>query len=248
MSAPRFFVDLPLSAGAQVQLPTPVAHHAWRVLRLGEGASITLFNGTGGEYGAVLGDAQRMLALVGAHATVERESPLDLTLVQALVATEKLDLIVEKATELGAARVVLLPAARSVVRLSGERLQRRLMHLAAVTRAACEQCGRNRVPSVSAVASFEQAAAAAPMDALRLLLTPSVAPVARPETLPGACAFVVAIGPEGGFTADEIAQAQAGGYRLMTLGPRVLRTETAGLAMLATLQGLHGDFGAQALT
>ncbi|MCA3214083.1 MAG: 16S rRNA (uracil(1498)-N(3))-methyltransferase, partial [Burkholderiales bacterium] len=164
MPVPRFFVDRPLACGALLQLPDAVAHHAWRVLRLAPGAPVTLFDGRGGEYEATLGDTRHAPVRVGSHRAVERESLLDLTLVQSLVATEKLDWIVEKATELGAARVLLLPAARSVVRLTGERLARRLDHLAGVARAACEQCGRNRVPAVQAVESFAAAAAAARAD------------------------------------------------------------------------------------
>lgn len=238
MPAPRFFVDLPLAPGARVPLPQAVAHHAFRVLRLAEGDVVTLFNGHGGECNALLGSVQRGDALVHEHRAVERESPLDLTLVQSLVATEKLDWIVEKATELGAARVLLLPAERSVVRLSGERLERRLAHLRGVARAACEQCGRNRVPAVDAVTSLAQATAMAPPAATRLVLAPD----ATQGRLAQAHAFVLTIGPEGGFTPAELSAAQVAGYRRTGLGPRVLRTETAGLAALACLQALHGDF------
>jgi 16S rRNA (uracil1498-N3)-methyltransferase len=238
MPAPRFFVDLPLAPGTRLQLPQAVAHHAFRVLRLAEGDIVTLFNGHGGECDAVLGSMQRGDALLRDHRAVERESPLDLTLVQSLVATEKLDWIIEKATELGAARVLLLPAERSVVRLSGERLERRLNHLRGVARAACEQCGRNRVPQVEAVSSLAQAAAAAPPAAQRLVL----APEATEGRMGHAQAFVLAVGPEGGFTAGELTAAQTAGFALAGLGPRVLRTETAGLAALACLQALHGDF------
>lgn len=237
MPAPRFFVDRPLACGALLQLPDAVAHHAWRVLRLAPGAPVTLFDGRGGEYEATLGDTRHACVRVGSHWAVERESLLDLTLVQSLVATEKLDWIVEKATELGAARVLLLPAARSVVRLTGERLARRLGHLAGVARAACEQCGRNRVPAVQAVESFAAAAAAAPADAWRGVL----APEARGALAAGTRAAVVAVGPEGGFTPAELQAAQQAGFAVTGLGPRVLRTETAGLAALAALAALQGD-------
>lgn len=243
MPAPRFFVDLPLAPGARVQLPQAVAHHAFRVLRLAEGDVVTLFNGHGGEFDAALGSVQRGDALLREHRTVEREAPLELTLVQSLVATEKLDWIVEKATELGAARVLLLPAERSVVRLAGERLERRLAHLRGVARAACEQCGRNRVPLVDAVSSLAQAATAAPPAAQRLVL----APEATEGRMGHARAFVLAVGPEGGFTPAELSAAQAAGYGLTCLGPRVLRTETAGLAALAALQALHGDFAGRSV-
>jgi 16S rRNA (uracil1498-N3)-methyltransferase len=238
MPAPRFFVDLPLAPGARLPLPHAVAHHAFRVLRLAEGDVVTLFNGHGGEFDAVLGSVQHGDALLREHRAVERESPRDLTLVQALVATEKLDWIVEKATELGVARVLLLPAERSVVRLAGERLERRLTHLRGVARAACEQCGRNRVPRVDAVSSLAQAASVAPSAGQRLILAPDATQGGWEQ----AHAFVFAIGPEGGFTPAELSAAQAAGYALTGLGPRVLRTETAGLAALAAVQALHGDF------
>lgn len=241
MAAPRFFIDRPLASGAQVSLAGPVAHHAYRVLRLPAGSAVTLFDGRGGEYEATLGDARQPVARVGAHRAIEREPPLDLTLVQSLVAAEKLDWIVEKATELGAARVLLLPAARSVVRLAGERLARRLAHLAAVARAACEQCGRNRVPAVQAITSFAAAADAAPAQAMRCVLAPDAsAGLGGPGSAAGT-AVVVAVGPEGGFTSDELRAAQAAGFTATALGPRVLRTETAGLAALAALAALLGD-------
>lgn len=240
MSAPRFFVDLPLAPGARVRLPDAVAHHAFRVLRLSEGSDIVLFNGHGGEHAALLGNAQQADALVQSFTDIEREPPIALTLVQALVATEKLDWIVEKATELGAAQLLLLPTERSVVRLAGERLGRRLQHLRSVARAACEQCGRNRLPQVSAVGSFAEVAELLPAQTSCLILTPESAEAA--QLPPSPRAVCVAVGPEGGFTAHELRAAVTAGFSIARLGPRVLRTETAGLAALASLLALHGDF------
>jgi 16S rRNA (uracil1498-N3)-methyltransferase len=239
MAAPRFFVDLDLAAGATLALPDAVAHHAARVLRLRDGAAIVLFNGRGGEFGATLQvDGKHALARVHRFDPVERESPLPLMLVQAWVATDKLDWIIEKATELGVARIVLAPAERSVVRLQGERRERRLAHLRLLAIAACEQCGRNRVPAVTAVDTLAAALVASGSDAWLILAPEAALPLA--EAAPAASTALL-VGPEGGFTPEEIAAAGQLGCRPVRLGPRVLRTETAGIAALAALQALRGD-------
>lgn len=239
MAAPRFFIDCELACGSELTLPEPVTHHAVRVLRLRDGDCIVLFNGRGGEFAAsVRLDGKRAAARVERFDPVERESPLNLTLVQAWVAAEKLDWIVEKATELGVARVVLAPAERSVVRLQGERRERRLAHLRRIAVAACEQCGRNRVPDVIAAETLA-AALGASGSAEKLILAPETETALAPAAPAAPTALLV--GPEGGFTPQEIAAACRLGCRPVRLGPRVLRTETAGLAALATLQALRGD-------
>jgi len=227
---PRFYLDADLTTGQALALPDPVAHHALRVLRLRAGTAITLFNGRGGEYAAaLLADGQ---ARIGNFDPVERESPVATTLLQAWVAVDKLDWIVEKATELGAARIVLWPAERSVVRLAGERLARRLAHLRAVTEAACCQCGRNRLPAVLAADSLAAALAATDATA-KLLLDPTGAPLAQQTAQARSIAFLV--GPEGGLSSTEQALADRHGWCPARLGERVLRTETAGLAALAAV-------------
>jgi 16S rRNA (uracil1498-N3)-methyltransferase len=242
VTAPRFYVDPPLSAGATLRLPGPVAHHATRVLRLRDGADIVLFDGRGGEHRAtLLVDGAGARARLGAFDAVERESPLSLTLLQALVAAEKIDWIVEKAVELGVARLTVVPMQRSVVRLDGERGSRRLQHWREIARAACCQCGRNRLPAVDLCAGLDAALALVPPAGARLLLEPGAA---RP--LPAAVgATAVLVGPEGGLTAAESGAAQAAGFVAARLGPRTLRTETAGRAALAALQALGGDFAAR---
>lgn len=240
MTVSRFFVDLDLAVGQEVALPEPVAHHATRVLRLGSDAPLVLFNGRGGEFAARLRvSGKRASALVTQFDPVERESSLALALVQSWVATEKLDWIVEKAVELGAARIVLMPSERSVVRLQGERLARRMTHLRQIAIAACAQCGRNRLPEVIATDALDAALGAAG-DGPRFLLAPDAAQLTV-ATASGTAA-VVLVGPEGGFSEHEIAAARSHGCQPIRLGPRILRTETAGLAALAALQALRGDF------
>jgi 16S rRNA (uracil1498-N3)-methyltransferase len=240
MNAPRFFVDAELCAGTTIALPPPVAHHAQHALRLRDGAPIVLFNGRGGEYRALLHAGRDTGARIEAFDPVERESPLDVTLVQALVATDKLDWIAEKATELGVHRIVLAPCERSVVRLGAERLARRLAHAREVILAACCQCGRNRVPQILAATHWAEALAAAGAATRRLLLLPGAARTLA--ALAAADPTAVAVGPEGGLTEAEIDAARRAGWAEVRLGPRVLRTESAGCAAVATLQALAGDY------
>jgi len=243
MAAPRFFSPVPLArdgAGSLVELDESPAHHATRVLRLAAGDALTLFDGTGGEFDALLervdkrGATVRLLRFV--H--VERESPLDVTLVQAIAANDAMDATIRRATELGATAIQPVVTARSSPLPSGERADRRLAHWRHVAVAACEQCGRNRIPEVAA----PQALA----DWLRswagggIVLVPgakqSTATISRRD---GALALL--IGPEGGFDAREVEHAQAKGFDALALGPRVLRTETAAAAALALVQSLWGD-------
>jgi 16S rRNA (uracil1498-N3)-methyltransferase len=246
MNSARFYVDSDLQAGTDLALPDAVAHHAVRVLRLATGTPIVLFNGRGGEFAAILRiDGKRAVAALGARHPVERESPLAVTLLQAWVATEKLDWIVEKAVELGSVRIVLFGAERSVVRIDGERRDRRLAHLRLLAIAACEQCGRNRVPVIAAARDLDDALASCASESRFVLLPDAdsgllvLASTAAQADAPAAMTLLV--GPEGGFTPTEAARAQALGCAPARLGPRVLRTETAGLAALAALQALSGD-------
>jgi 16S rRNA (uracil1498-N3)-methyltransferase len=241
MPTPRFFVDFELQVGREVALPDDVTHHATRALRLDTGALIRLFNGIGGEYQAVLRvDGRHAFASVQSFDPVERESPLQLTLIQAWISTDKLDWVVEKAVELGVTRIVLTPSARSVVRVDGERRARRLAHLRLLIQSACAQCGRNRVPPVEAADTLLAALSLAG-DAPLLALLPT-APHALVEEAATLRAARLLVGPEGGLSDDEIALAFAAGASAARLGGRVLRTETAGLAALAALQATAGDF------
>lgn len=240
MGAPRFFVENGLRVGAAIELPSDVAHHAQHTLRLRDGAAIVLFDGRGGEYAARLVAGRRAAAEVLAFDPIERESPLAVTLIQSFLPTEQLDWIVQKATELGAARIVLAPAERSVARFDAQRLARKRTHWRGVATAACCQCGRNRVPAILDASTFVGALELAQDCEARLVLAPG-AGAAFPRALALRSA-AVAIGPEGGFTEQENAAAERAGFVAVTLGPRVLRAETAGLAAVAALQAIGGDF------
>lgn len=239
MSGPRFWVDADFVAGTRLDLPESVAHHALRVLRLREGTPITLFSGRGGEAHARLGiDGRRAWAEIETFPPIERESPLDLSLVQSLIASDKLDWVIEKATELGVTRILIAPATRSVIKLEATRLEKRLAHWREIVVAACCQCGRNRLPALDFHPRLADALAAAPTGARHVL-----APGAQGGLqIAAGDAVSFAVGPEGGFTDEELGLAEALGYQRSLLGRRVLRTETAGLAALAASQALAGDF------
>jgi 16S rRNA (uracil1498-N3)-methyltransferase len=237
--APRVFVEQELRAGAKIGLPAAAAHHVARVLRLREGETVTLFDGRGGEYGAKVFMPGRghVVAEVGEKRAIERESPLAVTLVQAVSAGEKMDYTIRKAVELGVAAIQPVFAEKSVVRLAGERAAKRLEHWQRVAIAACEQCGRNRVPLVREplpLARYRPEAAAT-----KLLLSPLAGKGLRELSK---APLILAVGPEAGFAEEEEAQLERAGFVPVRLGPRVLRTETAALAALAALNALHGDF------
>lgn len=236
---PRFYCSQPLAEGSVVDLPETVAHHLY-VLRMQPGDALTLFDGRGGQYAATLADIakRRASAQVAAHDPVDVELPYALTLAQGLPEGSKMDWIIEKAVELGVARIEPLAARRSVVRLSGERAEKRHLHWEGVIVAASEQCGRNRLAELAPVTDFGRWIAA-PSPAPRILLSPrastSLADWARTE---GPQALSLMVGPEGGFTAEEEDAAIAAGALPLSVGPRVLRTETAALAAVAMLGGL----------
>lgn len=245
MSSPRFFIDRALAVGEEFELPSTVAHHAARVLRLRTGASIVLFNGRGGEFEARLGgDARALRASVLQHVAIERESPLAITLVQSWIAADKLDWTIEKAVELGVRRILLTPMQRAVTRLDGARRDRRIERLRDIALSACAQCGRNRVPDVAAHATLEVALQEARADGARGLVMDAQAEATLLGLARGSDQLALVVGPEGGLDPGEVTLVTRLGYRVGRLGPRTLRTETAGLAALAALQSSAGDFAA----
>ena len=244
MRITRCPVDLPLHPGQELDLPEDIANHLVRVMRLASGDGCILFNGDGHDYRAQLVEVGKRNARVRIEAAiaVANESPLRITLLQGIARGEKMDLILQKSTELGVAALVPVNSERSEVRLQGERAGKRLAHWNSVVASACGQSGRAVIPPVSAPANLAQACTELPADSLRLCLDPRGQ--WRLDTLPtvGAGGIVVAIGPEGGWSPRDLQILAEAGFSGLQLGPRVLRTETAGLAALAALQARLGDF------
>ncbi|HEY3599827.1 MAG TPA: 16S rRNA (uracil(1498)-N(3))-methyltransferase [Paraburkholderia sp.] len=245
---PRFFVGITLTPGDLTPLPDDVNRHI-QVLRLQPGDTITLFNGTGGEYGAEVVEMERRGSTVriGDFREIEAEPPYHLTLAQGIAGSDKMDWLIEKAVELGASAFAPLTTTRSVVRLSGERAQRRQVHWQRIVQASCEQCGRNRLPEVLPTREIATWLGSMPKQPengeLRLLLSPRASvPFAALASEPPKLRALVLIGPEGGFSAAEEAAATSHGFTAVGLGPRVLRTETAGIAVLSALAARWGGW------
>ena len=242
---PRFFCPDGLLPASDMPLPAAVAHHAERVLRLAVGDPVTLFDGQGGECAAsILAFGREALARLGPQLAIECESPLQITLVQALASGDKMDWIVQKAVELGVAAVQPVAAERSVLKLAGERADKRVAHWQQVAVAACEQSGRNRVPVVGEILPLAKYLAR-PFDGTRLILAPGADGALARKARPGRPVAIL-IGPEGGWSPAELDLAARAGCAPLALGPRVLRTETAGLAALAAMQTMWGDFPGEA--
>ena len=235
---PRFYCPTPLATGLALSLPAGAARHV-QVLRLQPGDVITLFNGEGGEFDATVTRMGRsdVDVEVGAHHAVEREADRAVHLLAGITANERMDWLVEKATELGVASITPLVAERSVLKLKGERAEKKLAHWQGVAVAAAEQCGRNRVPTVHpAVTLTEWVKKAPPGERWVLSLSEGTQSLAQMQGqaagLPMTPVTVLS-GPEGGLSPTEEAAALAAGFAPVTLGPRVLRAETAPLAVLA---------------
>ncbi len=241
---PRLYVEAELHSDARLMLPEDAAHHAVRVLRLRDGDAVVLFDGRGGEFEARLALPGRgqVAASTGQRRDLQRESPLQVTLVQAVSSGEKMDFTIQKAVELGVAAIQPLLSEKSVVRLSAEREEKKHARWRRVAIAACEQCGRNRLPELREAMSVDAYCRTAGPASLRLLLSPEGARGLRnlQDKLNGAVSL--AVGPEAGFSDSEEALLQRAGFVAVRLGPRVLRTETAALAALAALNAIAGDF------
>ncbi|HET7843578.1 MAG TPA: 16S rRNA (uracil(1498)-N(3))-methyltransferase [Xanthomonadales bacterium] len=240
----RVFVDDAIAAGEPLALNAFASDHLLKVLRLSRGASVTVFNGDGIDYEGtleVIGKGSAAV-LVASAQPVANESPLELVLAQSVARGEKMDLILQKATELGVVRIVPLVSERTEVRLDEDRAGRRLAHWQRVVQSACEQCGRAVVPEIDApIALPAWVAEMRDADAARLALHPDGARTLR-ELAPGAAQpIVLAVGPEGGFGERDLDALAQGGFERLALGPRILRTETAGLAAIAALQAMFGD-------
>jgi 16S rRNA (uracil1498-N3)-methyltransferase len=243
MRIPRLCVFEPLVAGADIVLPEQAGEHVARVLRLEHGHPLILFNGDGREYRAEIAQlAKRAVTvrILDGGTPTDRESPLQLTLAQGVARGEKMDLILQKATELGVTRIVPLITGRTEVKLDAERTGRRLAHWQAVIAGACEQSGRTTLPVLDA--PLRLANWVVGLDAstgVRLALDPRGD--VSPRTLPPLQVATLVVGPEGGLSEQDLGMLDQADFHGLRLGPRILRTETAGLAAIAALQALHGD-------
>lgn len=241
----RIHVDASLAKDTRIALPDAAAAHLLRVLRLGVGDTCVLFNGDGFDYVANIASISRQVAEVNVVdvRAIDKESPLRVTLVQALARGEKMDWIIQKATELGVSAIRPIITERTEVKLDSERADRRLAHWRAVAIAACEQCGRARVPGISEPSPLHRYVASVDPEALMLMLDPDGEITLRTLPIAQARAIELAIGPEGGLSERDRMQLTTAGFVGLRLGPRILRTETAGIAALAALQSACGDMG-----
>lgn len=239
----RIYLDQPLDSEQIVTLPESAARHLVQVLRLRVGDGFIAFNGLGGEFNAILhsADKREAQARIGAFNPVHRESPLSLTLAQCVSKGERMDYTLQKAVELGVTEIMPLLSERSVVKLDAERWGKKLEHWRGVIISACEQSGRTRIPVLHPVVPLLKWLPQLPASTLKLTL----APKAR-QTLhgmpPGSHPVLLLVGPEGGLSDAEIRHAETTGFVPLALGPRILRTETAGVAVLAAIQALWGDW------
>jgi 16S rRNA (uracil1498-N3)-methyltransferase len=242
MRLTRVHLPVQLEPGAEIVLPAATGRHVARVLRLKPGATIVGFDGSGWDFPCemleVAGDEVRVKVMERRGGLAE--SPLAITLVQAVSRSDRMDLTLQKAVELGVHSIVPVLSSRSVVRLDARQAERKLRHWRALVTSACEQSGRSRVPGVSPPQELRAYLAVSKRDGQRLMLSPT-----GPASLAGMASLgprvELLIGPEGGFEDAELTSAASAGFRPVRLGPRTLRTETAGLVALAVLQALWGD-------
>lgn len=249
MRVTRLYVPPPVAPGP-LRLPEGPARHLVRVLRQQVGDALQVFDGEGREFAARIDAIERdeVRVQVGAALPAEPAPRVRITLMQGVARGDKMDLVLQKATELGVDRIVPVNSERSEVKLDGERLERRVAHWRAVLASACEQCGRARLPRLDAPVALASVGGLLDPGGLRLTLDPQGAH-ALPGLAPrlpadGSGTVVVAVGPEGGWAPRDRDRLQAAGFEGLRLGPRVLRTETAGLAAIAALQALYGDLRA----
>ena len=258
MRLTRVFVDVTLTSGSNFELPRDTASHLAKVLRARGGEGIVLFNGDGREFAGTIETVRgsRVAVSIGAARSIDRESPCNLTLIQCVPRGDRMDFIVQKATELGVARIVPVLSQRSVVRLDPKQAASKQMHWRAVAISACEQCGRNGLPIVELPQPLLNYLGAmqpnvTPSEFLRLVLEPERSEQSsvdgessvfdRGERVVGA---EIAIGPEGGFAPEELEAFKLSAFSQVGLGPRVLRTETAAIAAIVVLQARFGDLSA----
>ena len=240
----RCHVDADLAPGRTLRLPEEKSLHLLRVLRLRDGDPVTLFNGDGSDYAARITGMEKKaveLTVDEAHPR-DNESPLAITLLQGVARGDKMDLILQKATELGVRAIQPVMTERTEVKLDADRAERRITHWRGVVAAACEQSGRTRVPTVAEPLPLHEAVAALSSESRRLILDPHRGRALKALDIDSTRPVVLVIGPEGGLGERDHRVLAGAGFEGVQLGPRVLRTETAGLAVLAALQALYGDW------
>lgn len=242
MPISRIYQATALAVGKKCRLDDKASHHLARVLRAAAGDELILFNGAGGEYAAIIThiDKKGVEVEMTSFSPREVESPIELCLAQGIARGEKMDFIIQKAVELGVTRIVPLLTERCNVRLDQEREEKRIQHWQSVIISACEQSGRNRLPMITPPITMEKWLPAIKADK-KFVLSPHVTEKLHPEKCRDRTSMVVLIGPEGGLSDQEVAMAVSYGFTAIHLGPRVMRTETAGVAALAVLQMLFGD-------
>ena len=245
MSRTRLFSPVPLSANTDFTLAGDQARYIGRVLRLKPGDEFTIFDGTGGEYPATVATVSKSQVQIKTAAKVEKnaESPLSIHLLQGVSRGERMDFVVQKATELGVQRITPVLTEFSVVKLDSKRAEKRVQHWSNIAISTCEQCGRNILPVIDAPQPLRNWIGDNLVSAnTRILLRPdaniSLGSATKPEGT-----VTLLIGPEGGFSDAEYEQAEIAGFKTAGFGPRILRTETAAIAAIAVLQSLHGDLG-----
>ena len=241
MRLTRVYVEAALAAGSPFVIDGSAANHIMRVLRLRDGDLLTLFDGRGGEYGARITSFRKdsVQVEVQEHRDVERESALDLTLAQGISRGERMDWVMQKATELGVTRIIPVITERTMVKLDERQAAKKLDHWRGIVASACEQCGRNRVPEVTLPVAYYDVLTRIDPTVTRVLLSPTG--TLRASDLPRPSRVAMLIGPEGGLSEKEQEAAVSAGFQPLRMGPRILRTETAAIAALAALQHDFGD-------
>ncbi|MEM8561164.1 MAG: 16S rRNA (uracil(1498)-N(3))-methyltransferase [Pseudomonadota bacterium] len=240
MRVPRIYTNQPLTENLNIELEAAPSRHLARSLRMKPGDNLIVFNGAGGQYSAAVESIQRSAVhvTIGRFDSIERESSLSVTLGIAISRGDRMDWIVQKATELGVSAIAPLMSERSEVRLKDDRLTKKLHHWQKISASACEQCGRNRLPNIQPPVAIEQWIGAADAS-VKLVLHHLATATSAVDEAPSSIALLV--GPEGGLSDDEIDRAHQADFRAMSLGPRIMRTETAPIAALAILQSHWGD-------
>jgi 16S rRNA (uracil1498-N3)-methyltransferase len=243
-SPPRVYVPLVPPEHGVCDLPPEASHHLLHVLRLASGDVVVIFDGNGHEYDATIHRVSKsgISVKLGSARSIDRESPLQVTLAQGISSGDRMDYTIQKAVELGVYAIQPLTTERSVVRLDATRAVKRIAHWRSVAVAACEQCGRNRVPEIAPVSALAGWLGTLSPGPLRLTLSPNASSKLATLDRNNSARIILLVGPEGGLAPREEADALTAGFTAVRLGPRVLRTETAAVAALAALQTLWGDF------